>query len=739
MAESGNEVQNVLNRKLYNESETEKLFFQFVQSGLYFKEKEDYDLVVKAWEVAKRVHKEQTRKTGDCFLYHLYNVMVIVTENIGLGTTGAVCALLHEISFQTEYKAEDIRNIFGEKVYNIIYSLEKIKGLGKYFQTKDNELYKKIIFSLSSDIRIILIKLADRLDNMRNLEIQTPAKRFEVAQETMGIFVPIAHRLGISKIKAELEELSFRYTNPKEYKEITTGLQISQSERKNFINKFTLPIIAKLIQNDIKFDIKGRLKSVYSIYQKMIKKKVTFDEVYDKFAIRIIFAEEDPDKEKDTCMKIVSVLKQDFDIHPDRTRDWINFPKDNGYMAYHVTVFDKKSRRWVEIQIRSERMDEIAEYGFAAHWKYKGIKDKKMEFDDKLKLLKEKLEDPQNQNFDFLEDFKLLMSDEISVYNKNGEVYTMPSGSTVLDYAFLTDSNQAIKIIGAKVNTKITPIDTILKNGDRVEIVTASKQTIKPEWLNIIHTKKAVEILKVFLGEIVENQIIEGQQKMHELLQKYKVSNEKQIMPLILNDLKLLTKKDLYSLIAQKKINISVVENAIKKHCGNRLMRFWNLSFGKDNHQENDEDLKKYLANENIENVEYQIAPCCTPTPGEDEIIGVLNEEKIVVIHKSNCLFARLKVKENARSLIPVKWNSSLEMSKVAKITIEGMEQQGIALKIINAISQELNLNLKTIHIESDDEMFTGYIEVHLRKENHLENLVNKISEIEGIYNIMVE
>lgn len=570
------------------------------------------------------------------------------------------------------------------------------------------------------------------------MEIKSRDSQFKVAYETMQIYVPLAHRLGLNKIKTELENLSFKYLNREEYAKIDSLMQISENESMRYINQFCLPIIAKLVQNGIKFDIKGRPKSIYSIYQKMQKKHVSFDEVYDKFAVRIIFTPADPEHEKQECMKIVKLLSEDYYIHPERTRDWITVPKENGYEAYHITVFDNKTKRWVEIQIRSERMNEIAEYGFASHWKYKGIKDKKAEFDDKLKLIKEKLEDPNTRNFDFLEDFKLLLSDEISVYSPEGNVTALPSGATVLDYAYFKDPQTAKSCIGAKVNHKMMSISTRLHNGDLVEPVTSNYTEPKPEWLNIVATQKAYNILKEQLHDFIKVEIAEGQKILNSLYTKYKVKNEKEITGNLMTEFSCLNKTDLYHKIFTNGIAANDLENAVKKAVGNTLVRFWKLQFGGASQEKSENDVRKFLKDDNGE-VNYQLAECCNTLPGDDAV-GIISDDKsCIYIHKKSCLYAQMKVKEQPLCLIPVSWKVSQEASGIAKINLEGVNRKGIAQKIITVISQELDLNLKMVHFETDDCSFSGQLEIFVRSQEHLEKLVNKLSTIEGILNIMVE
>ncbi|MBR6278646.1 MAG: bifunctional (p)ppGpp synthetase/guanosine-3',5'-bis(diphosphate) 3'-pyrophosphohydrolase [Bacteroidales bacterium] len=731
-------VEKVLHRKAYSEEDTDRMFEQLMVGDLYFKTPEDKALVRKAYALARDVYKGQKRQTGDSFIYHLFDVMSIVIQDIGLGTVGAVAGLLHEITFQTDYKKSDITNLFGEKIANIVDSLVRIKGTSEYFKDSEPEVYKKIILGLTNDIRIILIKLADRLTNLRTMEIKSRDSQFKVAYETMQIYVPLAHRLGLNKIKTELENLSFKYLNREEYAKIDSLMQISENESMRYINQFCLPIIAKLVQNGIKFDIKGRPKSIYSIYQKMQKKHVSFDEVYDKFAVRIIFTPADPEHEKQECMKIVKLLSEDYYIHPERTRDWITVPKENGYEAYHITVFDNKTKRWVEIQIRSERMNEIAEYGFASHWKYKGIKDKKAEFDDKLKLIKEKLEDPNTRNFDFLEDFKLLLSDEISVYSPEGNVTALPSGATVLDYAYFKDPQTAKSCIGAKVNHKMMSISTRLHNGDLVEPVTSNYTEPKPEWLNIVATQKAYNILKEQLHDFIKVEIAEGQKILNSLYTKYKVKNEKEITGNLMTEFSCLNKTDLYHKIFTNGIAANDLENAVKKAVGNTLVRFWKLQFGGASQEKSENDVRKFLKDDNGE-VNYQLAECCNTLPGDDAV-GIISDDKTCVyIHKKSCLYAQMKVKEQPLCLIPVSWKVSQEASGIAKINLEGVNRKGIAQKIITVISQELDLNLKMVHIETDDCSFSGQLEIFVRSQEHLEKLVNKLSTIEGILNIMVE
>lgn len=730
------DAEKILHRKIYSEQETDDLFNHLVENAPALRKDDDKALVKKAYQVARTIHKGQKRQTGDSFIFHLFSVMKIVLEDIGLGAMGAATALLHEITFQTDLRIEDIEYMFGPKIAKSVDSLTRIKGTSEHFRDSQPEVYKKIILGLADDITIILIKLADRLDNMRTLEIRTKEKQYQVAYETMEIYVQLAHRLGISRIKTELEDLAFKFINPNAYNEIVKKLQSTEAERKTYINKFTLPIIDKLMRNNIKFDIKGRPKSIYSIYHKIIKKKVTFEEVYDKFAIRIIFTPTSPDTQKEECLKIVKLLSEDYYIHPERTRDWINVPKENGYQAYHITVYDEKNKRWVEIQIRSVQMDEIAEYGFAAHWKYKGIKDKKNQFDDQIKLLKQKLEDPQNTNFDFLENFKVLISDEISVYSPDGDITTLPSGSTVLDYVYYHNQDTASKTLGAKVNYKMLPISTRLKNGDLVEPVTSSRITPKPEWLHIAITPIARKALQKELDEYIKTGIAEGQKILHALLIKYNITNENDTTNSLIKEYDCISRPELLQRIYSKQISPNDLEQSIKKLSSNKIVKFWKLQFGNENKKDDSQNsITEYLNNASDQS-NYGIAECCSPLPG-DEAIGIIDNDNTVYIHKKNCLYATLKVQENPRCLLPVSWKMQRELSGTAKITVSGVDQKGVLQKIITVITQELNLNLKTIHIESDDINFNGYIEIYVRQQAHLEKLQQKLLDITEIQTVM--
>ena len=730
----------VLHRKAFSEEDTDVMFDRMLALDLYFPKEEDKALVRKAYEVAKRVHHGQKRHTGDSFIYHLFDVMSIVVQDIGLGATGAAGALLHEITFRTELKTEDIQQMFGQQMANIVDSLARIKGTSEYFKDSEPEVYKKIILGLTNDLRIILIKLADRLSNLRTLEIKPKDTQYQVAYETMQIYVTLAHRLGLNKIKTELEELSFKFLNRKAYDEISSKLLLTENERKKFINKFTLPIIAKLSKNNIKFDLKGRPKSIYSIYQKMQKKKVDFDEVFDKFAIRIIFTPNNPDLEKEECLYIVKIISEDFYVHPERTRDWITMPKENGYEAYHLTVFDDVSKVWVEIQIRSQRMDDIAEYGFAAHWKYKGITDKRKDFDDKLKALKQKLEAPSSVEFDFSQDFKFLMSDEISVYSQDGTITTLPQGATVLDFAYYNNPSKAGSCIGAKVNHKMVTIATRLKNGDLVEPVTSNRTKPKPEWLTIVHTEKALKILKEQLHDFFLVEIAEGQRILHNTMRKYLITNEIEVTNKLIQQFQCLTKNDLLTNISNKKITPEALEQAVRKQSPNSLVRFWRLQFGdsNDKEQRSDSDVSNYLSGKNLSG-NYELADCCNPIPG-DNAVGLIDRAKdTVFIHKKKCLYALSMIHDHPNLLVPVSWKTHRELSGTAKIVFEGVDQKGIAQKIVTTVSQEVELNLKTIHIESDDGSFSGWLEVYVRTKTHLNKLVSKLREIDGILNLNVQ
>ena len=733
-------AETVLHRKAFSEEDTDVMFERMVESDLYFPTPEKKALVRKAYEVAKRVHHGQKRHTGDSFIYHLFDVMSIVVQDIGLGATGAAGALLHEITFHTEFKTEDIQQMFGQEMANIVDSLNRIKGTSEYFKDSEPEVYKRIILGLTNDLRIILIKLADRLANLRTLEIKPKDTQYQVAYETMQIYVSLAHRLGLNKIKTELENLSFRFLNRKAYDEISSKLLLSEAERKKFINKFTLPIIAKLSKNNIKFDLKGRPKSIYSIYQKMQKKKVSFDEVFDKFAIRIIFTPHNPDLEKEECLYIVKIISEDFYVHPERTRDWITMPTENGYEAYHLTVFDDINQVWVEIQIRSQRMDDIAEYGFAAHWKYKGITDKRKDFDDKLKALKQKLEAPESVEFDFSQDFKFLMSDEISVYSQDGTITTLPQGSTVLDFAYYVDPTKASSCIGAKVNHKMVTIASRLQNGDLVEPVTSNRTKPKPEWLSIVHTEKALGILKEQLHDYLRVEIAEGQRILHNLIRKYQITNEIEVTNQLIQQFKCLTKNDLLTNISNKKITPEALEQAVRKFSPNSFVRFWRLQFGVNNeeNQRTDADVSRYLAGQNLSG-NYELADCCNPLPGDDAVGLIDREKNTVFIHKAKCLYAVSKIRENPGMLVPVSWKPHDELSGTARISFNGVDQKGMAQKIVTAVTAEVEINLKTIHIESDDTSFSGWIEVYVRTKNHLDKLERKLRELDGMLNLTVQ
>ncbi|MBP5367987.1 MAG: bifunctional (p)ppGpp synthetase/guanosine-3',5'-bis(diphosphate) 3'-pyrophosphohydrolase [Bacteroidales bacterium] len=732
-------AETVLHREAYSEEDTDVMFERMLATDLYFPKESDKELVRKAYDVAKQVHHGQKRHTGDSFIYHLFDVMSIVVQDIGLDAAGAAGALLHEITFHTDLKIEDIKQMFGQQMANIVDSLARIKGTSEYFKDSEPEVYKKIILGLTNDLRIILIKLADRLSNLRTLEIKPKDTQYQVAYETMQIYVTLAHRLGLNKIKTELENLSFKFLNRKAYDEISSKLLLTENERKKFINKFTLQIIAKLSRNNINFDIKGRPKSIYSIYQKMQKKNVSFDEVFDKFAIRIIFTPHNPDLEKEECLYIVNVISEDFYVHPARTRDWITMPKENGYEAYHITVFDDKNKVWVEIQIRSKRMDEIAEYGFAAHWKYKGISDKRKGFDDKLKTLKQKLENPNSVEFDFAEDFKFLISDEISVYSQDGKITTLPQGATVLDFAYYCDPEKASSCIGAKVNHKMVTIASRLQNGDLVEPVTSNRTKPKPEWLSIVHTKKAREILKDQLHDFLRVEIAEGQRILHNIIRKYHIMNEIEVTNKLIQTFNCITKTDLLTNISNQKISADELEQTVRKFAKSTFVRFWKLQFGDNNEeQRSDSDVSKYLIGENLEN-NYELADCCNPIPG-DEAVGLIDREKhTVFIHKKKCPYAMTTITEHPNLLVPVSWKTHRELSGTAKIVFEGVDQKGIAQKITTTVTQEVELNLKTIHIESDDTSFSGWIEVYVLSKSHLDKLVNKLSEIDGILNLIVQ
>lgn len=707
---------------------------------------EDKNLIIKAFNLANEAHKGVRRKSGEPYILHPIAVAKIVTHEIGLGAKAAACALMHDVVEDTDYTVEDIERIFGKKIASIIDGLTKITDVFDANSTIQAENFRKIILTLADDIRVILIKLADRLHNMRTLDSLATNKQMKIASETIYLYAPLAHRLGLYAIKIELEDLSLKYRFPQAYDEIRGKIADNEKRRIQQINHFSLPIIKKLEENNIDFEINGRPKSVYSVWKKIQTKNVSFEEIYDLLAIRIVFNPYPHIPEKTQCWHIYSIITDIYKPKPDRLRDWVSTPKANGYEALHCTVMGPNGQ-WVEVQIRSRRMDDIAERGFAAHWKYKDTdsSSQENELDKWIKRVREMLENPQENALEFLDEFKLnLFTSEIVVFTPKGETRSLPKGATALDFAFEIHTGVGNKAIGAKVNHKLVPLSYQINSGDQIEIITASSQ--KPTWelLKFATTAKAKAAIKGALKTETKNRIEKGKNILETKLNELGIQPSSRVFKKILPAYEVYSKDELYSKIGSGLITLDNLKRILKKNTKSKWIQYWSLQLGKKNKYEADTskpfkiDTKKpFLLNENVdeENPSYIVARCCNPIPG-DEVIGYISPEEMVIIHKATCAEAVRLMSQYGDKIVSAKWTTHKMLSFLARIDVRGMDRIGIISEVTKVISDELMVNIRKFHIESHDGIFEGFIDLYVHDVSHLNNLIMNLMKIKGMDNV---
>ncbi|MBN2484332.1 MAG: bifunctional (p)ppGpp synthetase/guanosine-3',5'-bis(diphosphate) 3'-pyrophosphohydrolase [Bacteroidales bacterium] len=709
---------------------------------------EGKELITKAFRLAYEAHKGMLRKSGEPYIIHPLSVAKIVSNDIGLGSKSIACSLLHDVVEDTDYTLEDIERLFGEKIASIINGLTKISGVFDNKSSLQAENFRKMLLTLSDDVRVILIKIADRLHNMRTLDSLPQHKQMKISSETIYLYAPLAHRLGLYAIKTELEDLSLKYRYPKIYDELNEKLQKNENERKVFLEEFKKPIDERLREYGLKYEITGRLKSVYSIWQKMQNKNVPFEEIFDLMAIRIVFEPDDRLAEKTQCWNIYSLITDIFMPKPERIRDWVSTPKANGYEALHATVMGPKGN-WVEVQIRSKRMDEIAEKGFAAHWKYKQSDDQETEIDKWLKQIRELLADPNSDALEFLDDFKLnLFATEIFIFTPRGDIKTLPSNANVLDFAYHIHSKIGHKAIGAKVNHKLVPLVHILRSGDQVEIITSDKPQSRIEWLNKVNTAKAKTAIKEYLKAETKNRIEKGKQILEDKLEELKLKPSNRIFRKLLPNYQVTSKDELYSKIAIGIISLDDLKKILKKNTKNKWIRYWTLQF---NSKNNDDDFDGDLPEEEVEitheakkepvylgetsdpsNLNYTIAQCCKPIPG-DEVIGFVDEYNQVIVHKSKCPESIKLSSSYGNRITDVKWTTHKVYSFLVKIALSGTDKFGIYNDITTIITKQLNANIRNINLESHDGIWEGTIELYVHDTKDLNNLMMNLGKIKGV------
>jgi len=705
----------------------------------------DRELIEKAFRIANEAHWNMRRKSGEPYIIHPICVAKIVNQEIGLGAKSIATALLHDVVEDTGYSLDDIRKEFGPKIASLIDGLTKISGTYNKGSSSSMqaENFRRMLLTISDDLRVILIKIADRLHNMRTLESMPENKKMKVAGETIFLYAPLANRLGLYAIKSELEDLSFKYRQPVFYEEILSKLKHGEKKYYSLINKFSLPIINKLKESGLVFDISGRPKSIFSIWKKMQAKNVPFEEIYDVLAVRIVFEPVPGIPEKTTCWNIYSVITDSYLPKPDRLRDWISRPKPNGYEALHVTVMGPEGH-WVEVQIRSRRMDEIAERGYAAHYKYKGDNIPETELDKWIKQIRMMLENPLEDPIEFLDEFKMnLFSSEIMVFTPKGTLVSLPKGASALDFAYEIHTEIGNKAIGAKINYKLNPISAILMSGDQVEIITSDIAKPEKEWLSFVRTTKAKEAIKNALKTESTNRIQKGMEILETKLAELGVSPNTEILKKIMLSYDVLNKDELYSGIELGTVNLDNLKKIVRKNPSKSVIKYWELKLLGSRKEKKDEEETKdgkidpsspFLLRENVENAEqsYEIARCCNPIPG-DEVIGYRSPEGSIIIHKPKCPVAIRIMSNEGNRIIAVRWAIHKLVSFLARISMTGVDRIGMVNDITNIISSELKVNMTNINISVKDGIFEGTIDLYVHHTQDLNNLILKISNVRGI------
>lgn len=701
---------------------------------------ESVKMIRRAFEFAREAHQGVRRKSGEPYILHPLAVAKIAVKEIGLGTKSAVAALLHDVVEDTDYTVEDIANLFGPKIASLVDGLTKISEVMGSNTTKQAESFRKMILTLADDVRVILIKIADRLHNMRTLDSMPEHKQVKIASETLYIYAPLAHRMGLHAIKTELEDLSLKYENPVEYQELEKRIHDYRDEHTGLYQQFIAPIRERLTESGYRYDITARTKSVYSVWSKMQRRHISFEEIYDLLAVRIVFDPKDNQPEKWQCWNIYSLITDMYSPKPERIRDWVSVPKANGYEALHLTVMGPGGK-WIEVQIRSRRMDEIAEKGLAAHWKYKGDNaEASNEVDKWLAGIKEMLEQLGTDALEFLDEFKLnLFAKEIRVFTPKGEMRTLPKGASVLDFAYDIHTEIGNSCIGGKVNHKLVPMSHRLQSGDQVEVLTSDKQKPQSDWLDFIVTAKARNnILMVFRREKKE-QIRIGTTMFEKLLEDMKLPFGAENLNKALLHLKLQHKDDLYVSLAKGHLDIEEVRKALKKKSENKFVKYWKLQFfksDKDKSVPDKEEEKGKVINDITDDAsDFIIAPCCNPIPGDD-VVGMKIDGDKITVHKRKCPEAIRLMSSYGDKIVPVKWVSHKIMSFLAVIKLNGIDSIGIVSDITMIISKESNVNMRTVHFETKDGIFEGMIHLYVHNTADLNNLMMKIASLKGVENV---
>ncbi len=733
------------NKTIDEESLINKAFQELLDTYLASQHRKKVELITKAFNFARQAHKGVRRHSGEPYIMHPLAVAHIVCKEIGLGSTSICAALLHDVVEDTDYTIEDIRNLFGDKIAEIVNGLTKISGgvFGAH-ASEQAENFKKLLLTMSEDIRVILIKIADRLHNMRTLEFMQINKQYKIAGETLYIYAPIAYRLGLSRIKTELENLSFKYEHPEEYARIEKKIEKTQQERDILYTEFTQPICEQLDKMGFDYRIIGRVKSPYSIWNKMQKKHVAFEDIFDILAVRIIFNPRDGKDENNECFNIYIALTKLYNAHPDRLRDWVNKPRTNGYKALHATFMSQRGE-WIEVQIRSEKMNEVAEKGIAAHWKYKNLGEtsNEEELDNWLHTIKEILDDPQPNALDFLDTIKLnLYATEIFVFTPKGEIKTMPQNCTALDLAYSIHTFLGNHCIGAKVNHRLVPMSHRLQSGDQVEILTSNAPRVEESWLTFVTTAKARAKIQAALRRQQRLLMRDGEEKLNIFLEQEGLSNYAGNVEKLWKRHKLKDRDELLAAIGKGTINLGAEDK--DELLGNKKFSFQSLfSFNRDKKKE-EKEVEKYenidrkkainLTDDNLK-TGYIIADCCHPIPGDD-VLGYYDEDKHIVIHKRSCPNANTLKSSHGDRILAATWETHKQLYFAVPIQIKGIDDMGVLHEITTIIYQQLNANIQKMHIESNDGIFEGTFWINVHDVEEVKNICENLKKIKNIKTI---
>ena len=738
-------MDNLAPKEIADEEMINQAFHELLNDYLNTKHRKKVEIITKAFNFANQAHKGIKRRSGEPYIMHPIAVASIVCNEIGLGSTSICAALLHDVVEDTDYTVEDIENIFGPKIAQIVDGLTKISG-GIFGDraSAQAENFKKLLLTMSNDIRVILIKIADRLHNMRTLGSMLPNKQYKIAGETLYIYAPLANRLGLYKIKTELENLSFKYEHPEEYAEIEEKLNATAAERDKVFNDFTAPIRTQLDKMGLKYRILARVKSIYSIWNKMQTKHVPFEEIYDLLAVRIIFEPRNEEEELNDCFDIYVSISKIYKPHPDRLRDWVSHPKANGYQALHVTLMGNNGQ-WIEVQIRSERMNDVAEQGFAAHWKYKegGGSEDEGELEKWLRTIKEILDDPQPDAIDFLDTIKLnLFASEIFVFTPKGELKTMPQNSTALDFAFSLHTDIGSHCIGAKVNHKLVPLSHKLQSGDQVEILTSKSQRVQPQWEVFATTARArAKIAAILRKERKANQKI-GEEILSEFLKKEEVRPEEAVIEKLRKLHNAKNEEELLAAIGSKAIILGETDkNELKEKQTSNWKKYLTFSFGnsKEKQEEKEPQEKEKinpkevlkLTEESLQK-KYIMAECCHPIPGDD-VLGYVDENDRIIIHKRQCPVAAKLKSSYGNRILATEWDTHKELSFLVYIYIKGIDNMGLLNEVTQVISRQLNVNIRKLTIETEDGIFEGKIQLWVHDVDDVKTICNNLKKIQNI------